>query len=243
MKVGSKVVFVFRDSDGFGSAISEALHPAPDNSSSLRSLEEPFELSLERYGIKDVKASGNILHFVDHQGLYQVSVLLMQNFEPPILACVVNEVLTQIAGENSSSLPTIVVPFVVASSKLKGDFRTLTKDDSKVSVYGVQIGPETDIIKAMATRTHKPSSTFQVHYEPLACLIQLARVLNLPTFVLLGQRGQCVSDKFVEELEILHELGGLLASSLNLCFSRDKITWKPKATPKNSEEPWRALYG
>lgn len=132
-------------------------------------------------------------------------MLLMQNYEPPILACAVSEVLTQIAGENSSSfsLPTIVVPFVVASSKLKGDFRTLTKDDSKVSVYGVQIGPETDIIKAMATRTQKPSSTFQIHYEPLACLVHLAHVLNLPTFVLLGQRGQRVSDKFEEEIEVL----------------------------------------
>lgn len=142
---------------------------------------------------------------------FQVSVLFMQNYEPPILACAVSEVLTQIAGENSSSLPTIVVPFVVASSKLKGDRRTLTKDDSKVSVYGVQIGPETDVIKAMATRTHKPSSTFQIHYEPMACLIQLARVLNLPTFVLLGQRGQRVSDKYVQELEVLKYYISLLA--------------------------------
>lgn len=130
-------------------------------------------------------------------------MLLMQNFEPPILACAVSEVLTQIVGENSSSLPTIVVPFVVASTKLKGDSRTSTKSDSKVSLYGVQIGPQTNITKAMATRTQKPSSTFQIHYEPLACLLQLARVLNVPTFVLLGQRGQRVSDDFVEELEVL----------------------------------------
>ncbi|KAL5581674.1 hypothetical protein UlMin_014116 [Ulmus minor] len=245
MKVASKIVFLFNDSEGFGTAISESLgpNPNPNNPSSLCSLEEPFELSLEGYGIKDVKASGGILHFVDRQGLYQVSVFLMQSYEPPILACAVNEVLAQIAAEQSSSLPTIVVPFVVASSKLKRDGKTLTKSDEETSLYGVQIGPETEIIKALGARTQKPSSSFQIHHEPLACLLQLARVLRLPTFILIGERGRRVSDKFTEDLEVLYEIGEHLASNLNLSFSKDRIKWNPKGTSKNNREPWRALYG
>lgn len=146
----------------------------------------------------------------------------MQNYEPPILACAINEVLAQIiAGEKSTPLPTILVPFALASSKLKGDGKTLTKNDSKVSLFGVQIGPETDITKVMATRTQKPSSTFQIHNEPLACLLQLVRVLNLPTFFLVGQRGQHVSDKFTEELKVivLVSLGLLLLIYVNLGLS------------------------
>ncbi|PON87998.1 period circadian protein [Trema orientale] len=243
MKVGSKLVFLFRDSEGFSTAISDSLHPNPTNPSSLTLLEESFELSLEPYGIKDVKASGTLLHFVDHQGFYQVSFLLMQNYEPPVLVCAVNEVLGEIAREESSSLPTILVPFIVASSKLKRDGRSWTKSENKVPIYGVQIGPETDTTKAVAARTEKLSGSFQVHHEPLACLLQLARVLHLPTFILIGERGQRVSDKNIEDLEILHEIGEILASTLNLSFSKDRMKWKPKVTSKNSVEPWRALYG
>ncbi|ONI18025.1 hypothetical protein PRUPE_3G192700 [Prunus persica] len=237
MKVGSKVVFLLRDSDGFGDAISGAFHPKPSNTT----IEESFELSLEHYGIKNCKASGSIRHFLDHQGQYEVSVLLMQYHEPPILACAVNEVLAQIAGKKSSSIPTIVAPFVVASSKLKLESKSATKFEGKVSLYGTEIGSETAISKAMATRTQKPPPTMQIHHEPLACFLQLARVLKLPTYVLIGERGLRISDK--EELEILYEIGELLASTLNLYFSRDKITWNPTRKTKDNKEPWRALYG
>ena len=83
----------------------------------------------------------------------------MQNYEPPVLACAVSEVLGQIAGEQSSPLPTILAPFIVASSKLKRDGKSLTKSENKIPVYGVQIGPETDITKAIAARTEKLSFT------------------------------------------------------------------------------------
>ncbi|KAM1713666.1 hypothetical protein TB2_023905 [Malus domestica] len=170
MKVGSKVVFLLRDSEGFGEAISAAFRPNPSNST----VEESFELSLERYGIQNCKASEILRHFLDHQGLYE-------------------------------------------------------------------IGSETSISKAMATETQKPPPSLRIHHEPLACFLQLVRVLKLPTYVLIGQRGQRISDK--EEFQILYEIGELLASTLNLSFSRDKITWNPTRKSKDDREPWRALYG
>ncbi|KAB2610773.1 hypothetical protein D8674_018805, partial [Pyrus ussuriensis x Pyrus communis] len=144
-----------------------------------------------------------------------VSLLLMEYYEPPILACAINEVLAQLAGRNSSSVPTVVAPFFLESSKLKGE--------------------KTAISKAMATKAQKPSPSLQIHHEPLACFLQLVRVLKLPTYVLVGQRGQRISDK--EEFQI----GELLASTLNLSFSRDKITWNPTRKSKDDREPWRAL--
>lgn len=242
MKVARKVVFLFRDSEGFASAIFDALHP--DTHSSLRPLEETLELSLESYGIKDQKASAKILHYVDHQGNFQVSLLLMQNYEPPVLACAVTEVLSQITRGKSSSMPTLILPFVLASSKLKWESKTLTTKESKASVYGIQIGPETDITQAMAIRTQKVPSSLQIHHEPLACLLQLARALKLPTYVLVGQISRHLSDKAIgEEVEIVYEIGELLASSSSLCFLRDRIVWQPTNTSKESDEPWRALYG
>lgn len=127
-------------------------------------------------------------------------MLLLEKYEPPTLVCAVNEVLTQIIGEPSSVLPTLIVPFIVASSKLKQESKNSTTNGSEVPLYGVQIGPETDITRAIATRTQNPPSSLQIHYEPLACFLQLVRVLKLPTSVLIGQRGRSFSDD--EELEV-----------------------------------------
>ncbi|PNY14414.1 hypothetical protein L195_g011095, partial [Trifolium pratense] len=69
MKLAPITVFMFRDSEGFASAISEALYPNP--SSSFTRQEDSFELSLESYGIKDHKASGNVIHYVDNHGIYK----------------------------------------------------------------------------------------------------------------------------------------------------------------------------
>ncbi|KAA8524904.1 hypothetical protein F0562_011327 [Nyssa sinensis] len=240
MKVAPYIIFLFKDADGFGTSISDALQTNPN--SSRRRLEESFELSLqERYGIKDCKASGDIVHFVDDNGFYKVSVLLLQNYEPPILVCAVNEVLASIMGENSSTMPTLVLPFMVAASKLKWENKNSSMNN-KVSLYGMQIGQATDISEAMSGKTQKPPSQLQIHHEPLACCLQLIRVLKLPAFVLIGQSG--LSNKALgEELEVIYEIGKLMANFFCLSFLRERIAWNPKKTSRDGEEPWRALYG
>lgn len=242
MKVAPKIVFLFKDSDGFATAIADALHPS--TAFSFHRLEESFELSLGRYGIQDRKANGNLIHFIDDDSNYQVSMLLMEKYEPPILACALSEVLTQIIGEASAGLPTLVVPFIGSSTKLKWESRTSTTNDSKLLLYGQQIGPETDVTQSIASRTQKPPSSLQVHYEPLACFLQLVTVLKLPTAIVIGQRGRSSSDKAAEEdLEILYEIGGLLATTTCLHFVREKLIWNPANASKGVKEPWRALYG
>ena len=134
---------------------------------------------------------------------FQLSMVLLQNYEPPILACAVNEVLASITGEQSSPLPTFLVP----SSKLKWEIKN-SAPNHKNALYGMQIGPETETTQALATRTKKPPSLLQIRHEPLAIFIQLARVLKLPTFVLIGQNGKG------EELEVLVIL--LISSNSNM---------------------------
>uniref|UniRef100_A0A2P2JFU4 Uncharacterized protein MANES_12G067200 n=1 Tax=Rhizophora mucronata TaxID=61149 RepID=A0A2P2JFU4_RHIMU len=176
---------------------------------------------------------------------FQVSVLLVEMCVPPTLLCAVNEVLTQIIGEALSDLPTIIVPFLATPSKLKWDRNTLMVDGTKFSgLYSLDIGPETDITRAIASRTQKLPSTLQIHYEPLACILQLVRTLNLPTSVLTGKSGLRLSDRASgEELEILCKIGELLANTAYLSFERERIKWNPSKTSKESQEPWRALYG
>ncbi|KAI4308587.1 hypothetical protein L6164_031644 [Bauhinia variegata] len=243
MKVAPKVVFLFRDREGFASAILDSLHP--NSPSSLRRLEDSFELSLEGYGITDHKASGNIFHYVDDQGIYQVSVVAMQHYEPPVISCAVNEVLAKIAGDKSSLTPTLLVPFIMESYKIKGESKSLTADESKTSlVYGIQIGEETGISQTLVAITLKPPSSLQIYHETCACFLHFARVLKLSTFFLIGQTGQHSRSKSTKgELEILHAISEILSSTTGLHFSKDKITWNPTMTAKESKEPWRALYG
>ncbi|XP_057961296.1 uncharacterized protein LOC131153182 [Malania oleifera] len=242
MKVASKIIFLFKDADGVGAAISDALHPNP--SSTLQRLEESFELSLERYGVKDLKASGSIIHFVDDGGAYQVSLLLLQIYKPPILVCVLNEVLALLIGEEPSSMPTIVVPCLFSASKLTWKTRNSTLNVSKASLYGIQVGANTDITESMITKTQIPPSSLQIYDEPIACFLQLVRVLKVPAFILIGQRGQHLSGKALgEELEILYEIGELLASTFDLRFLRERVMCNPRDKSRDVEEPWRALYG
>ncbi|KAK3017275.1 hypothetical protein RJ639_007387 [Escallonia herrerae] len=214
MKVAPMVIFFLEGADGVGTLIADALRPNP--SSTLRRLEESFELPLERYGIKDRKACGRVVQFVDADGLLEVSLLLLQNYEPPVLACAVNEALASLTAENLSSMPTVIFPFLVSASKLKLESRKSMPVDN-ASVYGMQIGLENDITRALLSRTQKLPSSLQIHHEPLACVLQLGRVI-------------C-------------EMSDILVSISSLSFSRERISWNPTKISRETEEPWRALYG
>ncbi|KAJ4730263.1 Period circadian protein [Melia azedarach] len=240
MKVAPKVIFLLSDSEGFVATIADALHSNPN--SSLRRTQESFELSLERYGIKEQKARGNLVHFVDDKGNYQVSVLLLQNYEPPTLVCAINEVLAQITCETSTA-PALLVPFIVEPSKFKGQDKMLAMSGNRIYLYGFQIGLEEDTTPALAATTQKLPSSWQIHYEPLACFLQLVRILKFPTFILVGLSRSHSGKTLGCELEILYEIGELLASETGLFFLREKITWNPTKASRNTQEPWRALYG
>ena len=128
----------------------------------------------------------------------------MQNYEPPVLACAIHKVLEHIAAEKPS---TILAPFIVASSKLKRDGKTLAKSFSKVPIYGVHLGPDSDTTRALVARTENLTCVLQIHHEPFACLLHLARSLRLPTYILVGERGRLVSDSSTEVLEVAVSYG------------------------------------
>eukprot|EP00262_Sarcandra_glabra_P006840 TRINITY_DN19392_c0_g1_i1.p1 TRINITY_DN19392_c0_g1~~TRINITY_DN19392_c0_g1_i1.p1 ORF type:complete len:243 (+),score=33.40 TRINITY_DN19392_c0_g1_i1:84-812(+) len=242
MKLASKVILLIKGVDGFGPSISDALRPNPN--SSLTRTETSFEISLERYGIKDHKASGDIIAFVDSQGLSQVSILLLQNYEPPVAACAVNEILSSIILQSSCDNPTFILPYIARAPKLKKELTRPTSATSKVVFYGTLIGPTTDFTEAMIVGLQEPPISLQVHYETLACLLQLVRALKLPTVLLVGSsspsRDQRTRD---QDLEALKEVGEFLANHADLCFSKDEIRWNPKEKSRGTQEPWRALYG
>lgn len=238
MKLAPITVFIFRDSEGFASAISQAL-----SSSSFTPLEDSFELSLEGYGIKDHKASGNVLHYLDNHRSYKVSIVIMQHYEPPVLACALNEVLNKIVGGDPSSTPTLLVPFLVESSKVKGNSKSLRSDESRALTYGIQIGQITETMQTLLKKTQEPPSSLRIQQENFACFLHFVRVMKLPTFFLIGQTSQYLDNKSPTQHEAICEIGEILASSTGLQFSEDRVIWNPKKASKEIKEPWRDLYG
>ncbi|KAG9136649.1 hypothetical protein Leryth_004425 [Lithospermum erythrorhizon] len=241
MKTAPKIILFVNDADGFAAALTAALRPNPN--SNIQTKEESFELSLERYGIKDLKASGKIFHFFKSDDSYEVSIMLMENYEPPLLACALNEVLASLIRDNASTIPTIVVPFMLTESKLKMD----KKDSSalaEVSVYGFRLGPKTGLTDSLCSKLRKPPPSLQINHECLNCALQLLRVLPLPSLVLIGVTDQYKSQKTSdEELQVMYDIGEILASFSSFGFVREKVVWSPSKSTIDRKEPWRELYG
>ncbi|XP_021771021.1 uncharacterized protein LOC110735161 isoform X2 [Chenopodium quinoa] len=234
MKVAPKLVFLVKDPEGFSAAIYDSLQPTSD--SILQRSEETFELSLEQYGIKDQKACGNIANFFDNNNLLQVSLLLVEYYEPPLLSCVVNEVLKSISGERLSSTVSLILPYILPAAKLKCEDKNSFIINSRSSLYGFHTGPATEFTEDIIREADKPPLSLQITYEPLACLLQLVQFFNISTAVLIGKRG------VNEEQEVLCEVGESLASAFSLCFIKNRIKLNLGETVKQ-KEPWRALYG
>ncbi|GKA73235.1 uncharacterized membrane protein [Tanacetum coccineum] len=166
-----------------------------------------------------------------------VSILVLQKYETPVLACAISEVLSSLA-EVTSTMPSLILPFILDSSKIKLERKSSTNEN----IYGIQIGPQTDMTQALSSRHVKAPSSMQIHHEPLSCALQLVRVLKTSTFILVGQSGQHKSA--TDDLEVICKIGETLASASSLQFVKEKVTWNPKKTSKElKKEPWRALYG
>jgi len=240
MKFAPKIVFLVRDPDGFGPAIFNALIANPN--SNLTRSESSFELSLASYGITDQKASGDLINFVDTQGSPQVSILLLPNYEPPIAACAVREVLSSIVSENLSGQPTIILPFVMKTLKFNRELVKLSSS-KEVELYAAEIGSTTDFTQAMTAGLTTISSSLQLNCEPLACLLHMVRVLCVPTVLLIGSDGQSQNQSSTEyELEALSKLGQFMAGHLGVSFSKDGLQRKQVENSRRAQEPWRALY-
>ncbi|XP_008803175.1 uncharacterized protein LOC103716790 [Phoenix dactylifera] len=241
MRLAPKVIFLVRDPDGFGPAIADALRPNPD--SNFMRETSSFELSLEKYGIGDRKASGDLIEFVDPHGSPQVSILLLPNYGPPIAACAVKEVLALISSEESPNQPIIILPYVMKALKVNQELANPASSEQKVMLCGAEIQGTTDIFQSMIAETATAPSSLQIHCESLACLLQMVRVLNLPTVLI----ASCARDQSKrsadQELEALYEVGRFLANHMGLCFSIEGLQQKEIEKPRSVQEPWRALYG
>ncbi|KAG6469860.1 hypothetical protein ZIOFF_070793 [Zingiber officinale] len=249
MRLAPSVIVLIPDVDGFGHAIADGFRSDPKSNLSRES--SSFELSLEKYGFKDRKASGDLIQFVDPLGSPKASrlVLKIANF---ILVQSMKAKLLEYAGnpllpQTLTSLPsqtTLVLPFVMKALKVNRGAMNKPSANEDFVIYTTEIGGTSELTKAMIDDTISVPPSLQIHCESLACLLLMARILNLPTVLLLasGPRHRNGQSSY-PGLEVLEKLGGTVARHLGLVFSKDLIPQKNIEKSTSVGEPWRALYG
>nr|GEZ24440.1 uncharacterized membrane protein At3g27390 [Tanacetum cinerariifolium] len=140
-----------------------------------------------------------------------VPILVLQKYESPVLACAISEVLSSLA-EDRSTMPSLILPFILDSSKIKLERKSLTNED----IYGIQIGPQIYMMQALYSR-------------------------HTSTFILVGQSGQhkSATDDLEVICKIGETLAS--ASSLQFVKEKVTWNPK-KTSKELEKEPWQSIY-
>jgi hypothetical protein len=238
MRVASRVLVLVRDAAGYGAALADALHPPPG----LTREAAPLELPLAKYGLDREKASVELLSFSDSSGSPQVSIFVVPDYKPPLAACVMNEVLELISAESTSTERVLIVPFITRSSSYHHGTEHATK--ASPVLHGADLGAATDFTQLLVDGTTKPPTSLQIRSEPIVCLLEMVRVLKMPTVLLVTSGGQQQGkSSTVSDLEMLQCVGQHLARHTNLEFSKESVLERGIEKSPIVQEPWRELYG
>ncbi|RCV07034.1 hypothetical protein SETIT_1G211600v2 [Setaria italica] len=238
MRVAPKVLVLVRDTAGYGAAIADALRPPPG----LTRESSPLELPLGKYGLDGEKASVELLSFSDSSGSPQVTIFVVPDYKPPLAACAMNEVLELISSEATSTEQVLIVPFITRSSSYHHGMENATK--ASPVLHGAEIGATTDFTHLFVDGTTKPPTSLQIRTEPILCLLEMVRVLKMPTVLFVASGGQQQGkSSTVSDLEILQCVGEHLARHTNLEFSKESILERGIEKSPIIQEPWRELYG
>jgi hypothetical protein len=57
-------------------------------------------------------------------------------------------------------------------------------------LHGAEIGASTDFTRLLVDGTTKPPTSLQIRSEPILCLLEMVRVLKMPTALFVASGGQ-----------------------------------------------------
>ncbi|EEC73491.1 hypothetical protein OsI_07824 [Oryza sativa Indica Group] len=150
-----------------------------------------------------------------------------------------NEVLALVSSEAPSTLPTLIVPFMTRSP----NYYHGAKTGQLATLHGAEIGATTEFTQMLVDGTTKLPQSLQVRSEPILCLLEMVRVLNIPTVILFASSGQHQGKSSTDvDLEVLQCVGDHLAKHINLEFSKETVLQRGIEKSPVFQEPWRELY-
>ncbi|CAM0945494.1 unnamed protein product [Alopecurus aequalis] len=238
MQVASRVVVLVRDAAGYGAALADALRPPPG----LTRVSSPLELALAKYGLNDEKASGELVSFFDSSGSPQVSFFVLPDYKPPVAACAMNEILAFISSEAPSSEPVLIVPFITRPASYYHGMVRATKPGQLTTLHAAEIGASTEFTRSLVDGTAKPPPSLLIRSEPILCLLEMVRVLKIPTVLVTSGGQQHSRSSSDSDLEVLQCVGDHLARHINLEFSKETVIEMGVEKSRSIQEPWRELY-
>lgn len=179
------------------------------------------------------------MNFSDSSGDPQVSFFVLPDYKPPVAACAMNEILALVSSEAPSTQPTLIVPFMTRSP----NYYHGAKTGQLATLHGAEIGATTEFTQMLVDGTTKLPQSLQVRSEPILCLLEMVRVLNIPTVILFASGGQHQGKSSTDvDLEVLQCVGDHLAKHINLEFSKETVLQRGIEKSPVFQEPWRELY-
>ena len=142
------------------------------------------------------------LYLISSFVYWQVSIFVVPDYKPPLAACVMNEVLELISAESTSTERVLIVPFITRSSSYHHGMEHAT--NASPVLHGAEIGATTDFTHLLVDGTTKPPTSLQIRSEPILCLLEMVRVLKMPTVLLVTSGGQQQGkSSTVSDLEVI----------------------------------------
>jgi hypothetical protein len=101
-----------------------------------------------------------------------------------------NEILALISSEAPSVQPVLIVPFITRPSSYYHGMVHATKTGQLTALHAAEIGASNEFTHLLVDGTTKPPPSLQIRSEPILCLLEMVRVLKIPTVLLVTSGGQ-----------------------------------------------------
>jgi len=237
MEVGKKVVVLYNGGRGGVTHFAEA----------LGSEATALQRVVSRFPWKDSsgegKGSSEIVHFKDHTGETQVSLIVIRE-EVPASACgrVVHELFHYLLSNAPIQSPDFCI-LLPAILRMPGSTVEVDSRSKNVNIFTAFVNgtPENT-----GTWDHLPKlpPTFTLRDGILAYMIHYAHATGLPTQLLVGPSPQGVAAPNNESIEALHMLGDVVGRHTGLPFSKQNPAKVGNLAPMldSVEDDWRRLY-
>ena len=118
-----------------------------------------------------------------------MSFFVLPDYRPPVAACAMNEILALISSEAPSIQPILIVPFITRPSGCFHGMVNATKTGQLTTLHAAEIGASNEFTHLLVDGSIKPPPSLQIRSEPIQCLLEIVRVLKIPT-VLVTSGGQ-----------------------------------------------------
>ena len=119
-----------------------------------------------------------------------MSFFLLPDYKPPVAACAMNEILALISSEAPSVKPVLIVPFITRPSSFYHGVVRAAKTGQLTALHAAEIGASTEFTRLLVDGTTKPPQSLLIRSEPILSLLEMVRVLKIPTVLLVTSGGQ-----------------------------------------------------